>query len=72
MNTTKETEVVNLRQRGEKIISEDNLDFLLLLYITYKKQFTKAVSYDQHPKMKRDAPACLFIFGRWSYVMALP
>ena len=27
MNITKETEVVNLRQKGGKIISEDNLDY---------------------------------------------
>ena len=40
MNITKETEVVNLRQKGGKIISEDNLDYFFLLYITYKKQFT--------------------------------
>ena len=39
MNITKETEVVNLRQKGGKIISEDNLDYFFLLYITYKKHF---------------------------------
>ena len=39
MNITKETEVVNLRQKGGKIISLKIITFFLL-YITYKNHFT--------------------------------
>ena len=37
MNITKETEVVNLRQKGGKIISEDNLDYFFVVVHNLQK-----------------------------------
>ena len=37
MNITKETEVVNLRQKGGKIISEDNLDYFFFVVHNLQK-----------------------------------
>ena len=54
MIITKEIEVVNLRQKGGKIISEDNLDYFFLLYITYKKQFTTIPFFVFAKFMKRN------------------
>ena len=39
MNITKETEVVNLRQKGGKIISEDNLDCFFFVVHNLQKTF---------------------------------